>query len=52
MICIASLVKFSLIMNHVDFAGLALRLDCTANYPTGTLDELPAMENRVEKPYI
>ena len=51
MICIAFLVvKFSLVMNHVDFPGLPLRLDCNADYSTGTLDELPTMENRVEKP--
>jgi hypothetical protein len=39
-------------MNHVDFPGLPLRLVYTANYPTGTLDKLPAMENRFEKPYV
>jgi hypothetical protein len=47
LICIAFLVakKNSFVMNHVDFPGLPLRLVYTANYPTGTLDKLPAMEN-------
>lgn len=51
LICIAFLVvKLCLVMNHVDFPDLPLRLDCNADYSTEALDELPVMENRVEKP--